>query len=90
MGTTSGTKLGHYAFATKVETYRQAEKKPSHHAKQVIIFHLVTKYFADGVVITCGETKQTFFLTVDGTNPSPPHGWELHFSKTHHPPWPHL
>jgi len=27
--------------------------------KQVIIFHLVTKCFADGAVVTCGETEQS-------------------------------
>lgn len=39
--------------------------------KQVIIFHLVTKYFADGAIITCGEMEQTVLLTVDSMNQSP-------------------
>lgn len=36
--------------------------------KQVIIFHLITKYFADDAAITCGEWEKSILLTVDSMN----------------------
>lgn len=36
--------------------------------KQVIIFHLATKYFADGAIVTCGGMGQTVLLSVDSMN----------------------
>lgn len=68
-------------------TQRQAGKKnpttPTM-TKQVIIFHLITKYFTDGAAITCGEQEQSILLTENSMNRSAWAGWELPFLRTHH------
>lgn len=93
-GTTSGTKPAHCPFAMDrqayIETRRGKNPQLPTVTKQVITFHLITKYFADGATITCGEREQSIFLPVDSMSWSPQDGWELPFLSTHHPLQPHL
>lgn len=57
----SGTNPGHYPFAMGIQAYIETSRKKKNPTvtKQVIIFHLVTKYFTDGAAITCGEREQS-------------------------------
>lgn len=66
-GHQSATKTAHCPFAMDIQAYvgTSREKNPNNsHHPQVIIFHLITKYFADGAAITCGENRSKAFSSL--------------------------